>query len=182
MAGSGAAGGSDSELAASGSTGPACTEAVQQLLAAQQELGQALEALPPVEGIGERTMYDAASLVQSQLEPARRVAALVEAFYQQPEQQAAAALELAQAAATRACANLRCPNVAGQGREEEGRLNKNKRCSACQAVRYCCRECSVVDWRAGHRRLCCALAEPAAAEAAAEEAVDDAAGEPAQQY
>ena len=65
-------------------------------------------------------MYDAASLVQSQLEPARRVAALVEAFYQQPKQQAGAALELAQAAATRACANLRCPNVAGQGRDPSG--------------------------------------------------------------
>ena len=76
-----------------------------------------------------------------------------------------AALELAQAAATRSCANLRCPNVAGEGREAEGR--PNQRCSACRAVRYCCRECSVVDWKAGHKRVCAALAAAVAAEAGA---------------
>ena len=123
---------------------------------------------------GYHTFDEMAAFMKSQLGPARRVAALVEAYYQLPERQAAAALELALAAATRDCANLRCPNVAGEGREAEGRVNK--RCSACRAVRYCCSECSVVDWKAGHRRLCGALAAAAAAEAAAEEA---ATGEPA---
>ena len=92
------------------------------------------------------------------------MAAPVETYYQQPEQRAAADLELAQAAATRSCANLLCPNVGGEGREAEGR--PNQRCSACRAVRYCCRECSVADWRAGHRRVCGALAAAAAAVAA----------------
>ena len=96
------------------------------------------------------------------------MAAPVETYYQQPEQRAAADLELAQAAATRSCANLRCPNVGGEGREAEGRLNQ--RCSACRAVRYCCRECSVVDWRVGHKRVCGALAAAVVAAAAAEAA------------
>jgi hypothetical protein len=106
--------------------------------------------------------------LQPMLVPAGRVAALVEAYYQQPEQRAAAALELAQAVATRSCAILRCPNVAGQGREAEGR--PNQRCSACHVVRYCCRKCNVVDWKAGHKRMCSVLAAVAAAEAEAEAA------------
>jgi hypothetical protein len=120
----------------------------QQLQVAVQEPNRAeAAALPLVE-----SSNNPPTIVLPLLEPAERVAALVEAFYQQPEQRAATALELARAAATRSCANLQCPNVGGEGREAEGRVNQ--RCSACRALRYCCRECSVVDWRAGHRRVC----------------------------
>ena len=154
--------GSAVEAGAGGSSGPAGSQETlsQQLRAAQKELKQAQGAMVP----GEARSWDhLAGLVQRQLEPAARLAALVEAFYQQPEQRAAAALELAQAAATRRCANLRCPNIGGEGREAEGR--PNQRCSVCRAVRYCCRECSVVDWRAGHKRVCGALAAAAGAAA-----------------
>ena len=132
-------------------------ELAQQLQAALQVLEQVREAALPV-GIDAANIL-LASHVTPLLEPAGRLAALVQAFYQQPEQAAAAALELAQAAATLSCANLRCANVAGEGRKAEGR--PNQRCSACRAVRYCCRECSVVDWKAGHKRVCAALAAAA---------------------
>ena len=61
---------------------------------------------------------------------------------------AAARLELARAAATRDCANLRCPHFGRRG----------KKCTGCRAVRYCCQECNVAGWRAGHKHLCAALA------------------------
>ena len=151
-------GAGDAGAGASASTGRACAEAGQQALAQQLRL-IAAESMYGASG-GPACNHWAVAL-QGQLEPAGQVAALVEAFYQQPEQRAAAALELAQAAATRSCANLRCPNVGSEGREAEGRLNR--RCSACRAVRYCCRECSVMDWRAGHKRVCGALAAAVAA-------------------
>ena len=155
-------GSSDTASSASGSTppsGPAAgAQALgQQLEGALQELEQAIAHFDAAD-IDQRSDQMAAPF-QFLLKPAGQVAALVEAYYQQPEQRAAAVLELAQAAATRSCANLRCPNVAGQGREAEGR--RNQRCSACRAVRYCCRECSVVDWKAGHKRVCAALAAAA---------------------
>ncbi len=37
-------------------------------------------------------------------------------------------------------------------------------CSACRAVWYCGTACSHADWRAGHRRVCKALAAARAAE------------------
>ena len=140
-----------------------------QLQASLRALMQAyarFQRSTPVEGFSAFELMKAT--LQPMLEPAGRVAALVEAYHQQPEQRAAAAVELAQAVATRSCANLRCPNVAGQGREAEGR--PNQRCSACRAVHYCCRECNVVDWKAGHRRMCSVLAAAAAASASAAEA------------
>ena len=63
----------------------------------------------------------------------------------------AARLELARAAATRDCANLRCPHFGSPGR-------KGKKCTGCRAVRYCCQECNVAGWRAGHKHVCATLA------------------------
>ncbi|PRW57589.1 hypothetical protein C2E21_3488 [Chlorella sorokiniana] len=68
-----------------------------------------------------------------------------------PATASAARLELAHAAATRDCANLRCPHFSGAGR-------KGKRCTGCHTVRYCCQECNVAGWRAGHKHVCAALA------------------------
>jgi hypothetical protein len=151
-------------------------ELAQQLQAALRDLDHGSAAVPPAgEGsVDQDAAVELVSLMLQMVERGRQVAALVEAYYQQPEQRAAAALELAPAAATRSCANLWCPNVGSEGREAEGR--PNQRCLACRAVRYCCRECSVVDWRAGHRRVCGALA--AAATAAAAEAETGAAALP----
>ena len=30
-------------------------------------------------------------------------------------------------------------------------------CAKCKKVRYCCRECQVADWKAGHKQLCLQL-------------------------
>lgn len=69
-----------------------------------------------------------------------------------PERQQAAQLELAQAAAARAsCAHLACPNLEATGR-------RGKLCTGCRVARYCCRDCSVADWRAGHHAACRLLA------------------------
>ncbi len=105
------------------------------------------------------------------LSPAATVAAALQAHWQRadaaPGQQQAAQLELAGAAATRiSCAYLACPNVGATGR-------RGKVCTACRVARYCCRACSVADWRAGHCTACRLLAAargpgPAADEAAAE--------------
>ena len=170
-AGAGGSGGCGScGNGSSASTVPTHPDTGQHALARQQASLRALmqasarfQRSTPVEGFSAFELMKAT--LQPLLESAGRVAALVEAYHQQPEQRAAAALELAQAVATRSCANLRCPNVAGQGREAEGR--PNQRCSACRAVRYCCRECNVVDWKAGHRRMCSVLAAAAAAAAEA---------------
>ncbi len=49
-------------------------------------------------------------------------------------------------------------------------------CSACRAVWYCGTACSHADWRAGHRRVCKALATARAAEKAARRQTAEAAG------
>ena len=85
-----------------------------------------------------------------------RLAAALQAHWQEqdaaPERQQAAQLELAQAAAARAsCAHLACPNLEATGR-------RGKLCTGCRVARYCCRDCSVADWRAGHHAACRLLA------------------------
>jgi hypothetical protein len=84
------------------------------------------------------------------------------------EPQPGDALELAQAAATRSCAYLRCANLAGEGGPAAGPGTGSQRCSKCKVAWYCGTACSHADWRAGHRRVCRALG---AAREAAEVAV-----------
>jgi hypothetical protein len=66
-------------------------------------------------------------------------------------------LALAQAAATRSCAYLRCANLAGEGGPAAGQGTGTQRCSKCRVAWYCGTTCSHADWRAGHRRMCRAL-------------------------
>ena len=87
---------------------------------------------------------------------AEGLSAALQRFWALPEQVAAARLELAQAAATRSCAYLRCPNTDGV---PEGERGSSKVCTGCRSVRYCDTACSHADWReGGHRQVCKALA------------------------
>ncbi|KAI3433881.1 hypothetical protein D9Q98_003683 [Chlorella vulgaris] len=80
------------------------------------------------------------------------------------EPQPGNALELAQAAAARSCAYLRCANLAGEGGPAAGQGTGSQRCSKCRVAWYCGTACSHADWRAGHRRVCRALGAARAAE------------------
>lgn len=86
-----------------------------------------------------------------------RLAAVLLRQWEQPEQQAADRLALAQAAATRSCANLRCANLGLEGGPGAGEGKGCKRCGSCRAVYYCSMACSHADWPGGHRRVCKAL-------------------------
>ncbi|PRW59882.1 hypothetical protein C2E21_2002 [Chlorella sorokiniana] len=67
--------------------------------------------------------------VQAQvLPPARRLAAALLDWWRRPEAQPAAALELAQAAAARSCAYLRCANLGGEGGPAAGQGAGSQRC------------------------------------------------------
>jgi hypothetical protein len=66
-------------------------------------------------------------------------------------------LELAQVAASRSCAYLRCANLAGEGGSAARQGAGSQRCSKCRVAWYCGTACSHTDWRAGHRRVCRAL-------------------------
>ncbi|GFR44844.1 hypothetical protein Agub_g6187 [Astrephomene gubernaculifera] len=50
----------------------------------------------------------------------------------------------------RGCGNPGCANLAGDSEAEV----KLKGCGRCGAVGYCCRECQVAHWRAGHKEVC----------------------------
>ena len=92
------------------------------------------------------------------VQPAADLARLLQQYWQLPEQQAAARLELAQAAATRSCAYLVCANLGGSGGPAAGEGEGSKKCRVCR-VSYCGEACSHADWRAGgHRKVCQALA------------------------
>ena len=96
----------------------------------------------------------------AQVLPAAAAAAeLLQQHWAEPEQVAAARLELARAAATRSCAYLGCANLGGEGGPDAGQRPGSQRCSACRAVWYCGTACSHADWRqGGHRKVCAALA------------------------
>ncbi len=146
---------------------------------ASSDLAQAVQKLQP--NVGQLQAAWAATMLDNSPRPERmrvallcglptaaQVAAALQAHWQRAdaplEQQQAAQLELAQAAATRtSCAHLACPNVGATGR-------RGKLCTGCRVARYCCRACSVADWRAGHRAACRLLAAGREAGAAAEEA------------
>ncbi len=71
------------------------------------------------------------------------------------------AVQRAQAlAALPRCAHLACTNLAGAS---EAQL-RMRLCSACRVSRYCSAACQLADWRAGHKRVCAALAAAQAAE------------------
>ncbi len=81
---------------------------------------------------------------------AERVAALLLQAWDSPEQQAARRLELAQAAATRSCAYLRCANVGGEGGPFAGQGADSKRCRCGAAMAFL----------AGVRSLLCTAIDP----------------------
>ncbi|EFN51388.1 hypothetical protein CHLNCDRAFT_141006 [Chlorella variabilis] len=72
------------------------------------------------------------------------------------------------AAAARGCAYLACASLGGEGGAEAGQGGGSRRCSGCRVAWYCGTECSHADWRAGHKRVCKALAAERVAERAAE--------------
>ncbi|KAL4424844.1 hypothetical protein ABPG77_011094 [Micractinium sp. CCAP 211/92] len=109
------------------------------------------EALSPSEAAA------LAAAVAGAAQPAHRVAALLLQHWARPEQVAANRLAVAQAAASRSCADLRCTNVELEGRPGAGKGRGCKRCSGCRAVYYCGTACSRADWRAGHRLVCAQL-------------------------
>jgi len=126
-----------------GREGNACSEASEgdeQLPALCQELAAALKqrqgelaACQSFEALGQLC----ASLAAQELNPssgiAGQAAALLQAHFQSShKQRAEAALDLAQAAATRSCAYLRCANLAAGGGPGPG--EGSKRCSQCRAV------------------------------------------------
>jgi hypothetical protein len=80
------------------------------------------------------------------------------------EPQPGDALELAQAAAARSCAYLRCANLADEGGPAVGQGAGSQRCSKCRVAWYCGTACSHADWRAGHRRMCRVLGAARAAQ------------------
>lgn len=125
------------------------------VLAAAAQMGAAPPPLPQ-DAKAARTAVQSA--LARLLPVAKRLAAALQAYWQQPRQQEAAALELAKVAATRGCAHLRCANLGAQGGPDCGQVAGSKRCGGCRVVRYCCTDCQTADWRGGgHRKVCAAL-------------------------
>ncbi len=84
-------------------------------------------------------------------------AALAEQSAPSEEQQAADALEMAQAlAAGHGCNNLSCPDWLGEA-------DKLKLCAGCRTARYCSTRCQREAWTLGGHKQCCAAlaAQPA---------------------
>ncbi|GFR51239.1 hypothetical protein Agub_g13614 [Astrephomene gubernaculifera] len=50
----------------------------------------------------------------------------------------------------RGCGNPGCTNLAGDSEADV----KLKKCGRCGQVGYCCRECQVAHWKAGHKEAC----------------------------
>ena len=94
-----------------------------ELLAAHEAALEGLAAMG-------RSVTDAVAhcLPAQVLPPARRLAAALLDWWRRPEAQAAAALELAQAAAVPTCAYLRCANLGGEGGPAAGQGAGNQRC------------------------------------------------------
>ncbi|KAL4447721.1 hypothetical protein ABPG75_004940 [Micractinium tetrahymenae] len=119
-------------------------------------------SLPPVQHATEQAVEQQLGRLQHDSLPyALAVADQLQKCWeeQQAGRQAAAQLELAQAAATRSCAYLRCANLGAEGGPGAGQQPGSKRCGGCRAVWYCGTACQHADWReGGHRRMCAALA------------------------
>ena len=90
----------------------------------------------------------AAQLRQHALPPPARLAAALLDWWRRPEQQQQNALALAQAAAGRSCAYLRCANLGGEGGPEAGQGVGSMRCR-CEGVGW------MGGWMGAVRRLKC---------------------------
>jgi hypothetical protein len=112
--------------------------------------------LEPMEAMAVRFAED----LQQQLLPLlAEHASLLQKAWQATGQTEEWQLEAAQAAATRSCAHLGCPNLEQEGGLDAGEGAGGRRCSGCRAVWYCSTACQHADWKAGgHRRVCQALA------------------------
>jgi len=130
---------------ANGSAGDGCGGGgVNALLAVAESVQAALAgmeppALPPCRGQERIYVYILRTALrrhcEEQLLPlAQPLAVALEAFYELPQQQAAARLAAAQAAATRSCAYLRCANLGASGGPGAGEGRGSKRCGACKTV------------------------------------------------
>ena len=133
----------------------------QQLVAARDALlaAEAAAKLGMAEGCTPRQQ---AQCLKPLVQPAAQLAAALLQYWQLPEQVAAAQVELARAAATRACSNLRCANLGGEGGWAAGEGEGSRKCSGCRLAWYCGADCQNADWRGGgvHRkRECAALAQ-----------------------
>ena len=64
------------------------------------------------------------------------------------------AVDVAEALATRPCANPGCATIVGPS---EAAAPRGKRCSGCRLVRYCGQACQLADWGA-HKAACRELA------------------------
>ncbi len=94
--------------------------------AAVAEAAAALELA--MQGVNTASVAQFLHAATSWLPPARRLAAALLAWWRRPEAQPAAALELAQAAAARSCAYLRCANLGGEGGPAAGQGAGSQRC------------------------------------------------------
>jgi hypothetical protein len=128
---------------------------VVQLTQRAGQLQCALETVAPSTAV---PVDEIDHLSKQVLPQAEALAQLLWQHWQQPEQQAAARFELAQAAATRCCAYLPCAQLGAQGGPAAGEGVGSKRCSGCRVAWYCGTDCSHADWRAGHIKVCRALA------------------------
>ena len=93
------------------------------------------------------TPGELAQLLHLLVKPAAELGAAVLAYFDLPEQQAAAGLALARIAASHSCAYLRCSNLEAAGSDRRGR-----RCSVCKAVQ-CLQGGTVLRYRLQPRRL-----------------------------
>ena len=104
---------------AAASDGAAMRERKAALAKAAAAVEQAFDALRST---------DASAQHDAWLPPARGLAAALLAWWRRPEAQPAAALEVAQAAAARSCAYLRCANLRGEGGPAAGEGAGSMRC------------------------------------------------------
>ena len=113
-----------------------------------------------------------AAYTQHFLPAAAPLAAALEAHLGQREQLAATRLESARVSATRSCGFLACASLRAAGGPDAGQGEGSLKCAACRAVYFCGTACSHADWRAGHRRVCKAMAAARAAQRASLQQVD----------
>jgi hypothetical protein len=136
-------------------TGGGTFDVLQMLPQLGRQLSTELDAFDA----SKNSLVDALAVLRKQVLPqAEASAQLLWQHWHQPARQAVARLELAQAAATRCCAYLRCAQLGAQGGPAAGEGLGSKRCSGCRTAWYCGAACQRADWRAGHKELCKALA------------------------
>ena len=85
-------------------------------------------------GSSDGHMHHSLQSASAWLPPARQLATALLAWWRRPEEQQAA-LELAQAAAARSCAYLRCANLRGEGGPAAGQGIGSQRCR-CAGERW----------------------------------------------